>query len=352
MFEDMTYEKLMSKMLANVAGSVDKREGSVIWDALAPAAMELSELYKAMDEVLRQGFADTANREYLILRAQERGLEPHSATKAAAKAEINGEVAPGARFHCGGYNWQVEKELSDGSYLLRSEEAGSGPNQTLGRLTPLEYQEDLGSAEIVDIIEPGADEESTENFRARYFADLSAQSFGGNRADYIEKAGKIAGVGAAKVEAAYNGGGTVKLVIMDSAYGEPTEVLLEKVQNIFDPPESSGEGLGLAPIGHKVTVCGVCERAVDIGFSVELAAGYQWSEIEDNVYACIDEYLAELAKDWASSDRIVVRVSQLESRILEILGIADIADLTLDSVATNLVLESDEYPVRGDVSAE
>lgn len=352
MFEDMTYEKLMNDMLANVSGEVDKREGSVIWDALAPAALELSRLYQALEEVLQQGFADTAKREYLLLRALERGLEPHAATYAGAKAEMDSEVAIGSRFHCDGFNWQVEEKLADGSYLLRAEESGTAPNEVLGRLTPLEYQENLGSAEIVDIIEPGADEESTESFRARYFANLYEQSFGGNRADYIEKAGKIAGVGAVKVEAAYDGGGTVKLIIMDSAYGEPTEVLLERVQNIFDPPESSGEGYGLAPIGHKVTVCGAKERAVDISFAVEMNTGYQWSEVESYVSACIDEYLGELTKGWADSERIIVRISQLESRILDILGIADIGDLKLNGAGANLVLAADEFPLRGDVSAE
>lgn len=352
MYENMTYEKLLTDMLANVTNEVDKREGSVIWDALAPAAIELSRLYQALDEVLNQGFADTADREYLVLRALERGLEPHKATAAVAKAEIDGEVLQGARFHCGGYNWQVSEKVSDGVYLLVAEESGSAPNRTVGRLTPLEYQENLGSASIVDIVESGADEESTEAFRARYFADLSAQSFGGNKADYIDKAGKIAGVGAVKVESAYDGGGTVKLIIMDSGYGEPASVLTDKVQNIFDPPESSGDGLGLAPIGHKVTVCGAKSREVDISFTAEVASGYQWADIEDTVLACIDDYFAELTKKWSDEEKLIVRVSQLESRILDVLGIVDISGMKLDNVAANLTLSVDEFPIRGDVSAQ
>ena len=41
MFEVMTYEKIMERMLARVTNSLDKREGSVMWDALAPAVKGL-----------------------------------------------------------------------------------------------------------------------------------------------------------------------------------------------------------------------------------------------------------------------------------------------------------------------
>ena len=44
MFEVITYEKIMERMLARIPNNLDKREGSVIWDALAPAAMELESM--------------------------------------------------------------------------------------------------------------------------------------------------------------------------------------------------------------------------------------------------------------------------------------------------------------------
>lgn len=350
MFEQMTYEKLLADMLGEVNSRVDKREGSIIWDALAPAALELAKFYQALDEVLRQGFADTADREYLTLRARERGLTPHPATPAGALAEIKGEVAPGARFFGGGFNWTVERRLGENEYLLRAEEAGSAPNSALGRLTPLEYQENLISAEITDIVEPGADEESTEDLRARYMAALSEQSFGGNRADYIEKAGKIAGVGAVKVYPAFAGGGTVKLVVIDSEFRAPSAALIEKVQNIFDPPENSGLGLGLAPIGHKVTVCGAEARPVEVSVNLVLAAGYQLANVREAVSACVDGYFAELTRSWASEQQTILRISQLEARLLQLPGVLDLSELEFDGEAANLQLLSAEFPVRGDLN--
>ena len=37
-----TYEQILQRMLARVPGDIDKREGSIIYDALAPAAVEIS----------------------------------------------------------------------------------------------------------------------------------------------------------------------------------------------------------------------------------------------------------------------------------------------------------------------
>ncbi|MCY9219108.1 phage portal protein, partial [Bacillus haynesii] len=38
MFEDQTFDEIMERMLDRVPADIDKRENSVIWNALAPAA--------------------------------------------------------------------------------------------------------------------------------------------------------------------------------------------------------------------------------------------------------------------------------------------------------------------------
>lgn len=347
MFEQMTYEKIMADMLAEVNSEVDKREGSIIWDALAPAALELSRLYAALDEVLNEGFADTAGREYLILRANERGLIPFPATYALGLAEIDGVADAGARFGIGEFCWTVEKMQSEDRYLLRCETAGSAPNSTLGRLIPLEYMPEVNKAELVDVIEPGEDEETTESLRARYLKGLSEQSFGGNAADYIAKALLIPGVAAAKVYAAWQGGGTVKLTVQNQQFGVPDAALIERVQNLFDPPEDAGLGLGLAPIGHVVTVTGVAACAVNLSADVAVAEDLDWESLLPAVLAAVDEYLMELAKGWADNKQVIVRASQLEARILAVDGIVDLQNLRLNGAAGNLRLGEDEIPVRG-----
>ena len=65
MYENMTSERLESRMLGRIPETLDKREGSIIFDATAPAAIELAEAYIMARVILRQTFATTADRPYL-----------------------------------------------------------------------------------------------------------------------------------------------------------------------------------------------------------------------------------------------------------------------------------------------
>ena len=51
MFE-VDYEDILQRMLDRVPDSIDKRQGSIIYDALAPAAAELTQAYIYVDFVV------------------------------------------------------------------------------------------------------------------------------------------------------------------------------------------------------------------------------------------------------------------------------------------------------------
>ena len=78
-----------------------------------------------------------------------------------------------------------------------------------------------------------------------------SQAFGGNIADYKNKVELLPGVGAVKVFPVWNGGGTVKIVLVDSEWSVPSSELVEEVQEAIDPVGTQGTGVGLAPIGHR-----------------------------------------------------------------------------------------------------
>ena len=116
-YENMTFDNILNNLLDRVPDSFDKREGSIIYDALAPAAVELANLYIELDNVLNETFADTASRYYLIKRAKERGLSPEQATYAILRAEFTPtdlEIEIGARFNGDDLNYKViEKKNGD-----------------------------------------------------------------------------------------------------------------------------------------------------------------------------------------------------------------------------------------------
>lgn len=349
MYEANTYDAILERMLEQIPDSIDKREGSIIFDALAPVAVELAQTYIEMDVILNEAFADTASREYLIKRAAERGLAPSSATYTVAKGEFNIDIAVGDRFSCGDYNYAASEKISTGIWKLTCETPGSTPNGNLGMLIPIDYIDGLTTAALTEILIPGEDEEETEDFRSRYFATLSTKSFGGNKADYIEKVNAVSGVGGVKVYPVWNGGGTVKLVIINSDYGKATTTLIDTVQTMVDPTINKGGGDGLAPIGHIVTVETVTEIKVNLTFNITYQEGYSFHEVESYITGVIDNYFLELCKTWDDNDSLIIRISQLESRLLNVTGVVDVTGTTINGEASNLVLTADAIPVRGTV---
>ena len=105
-YEEMTYERIMSRCLARVPGTVDKREGSIIYDAIAPAAAELAILYSTLSTEMDRAFPDTAADVDLTNKAKERGVFRLPASAAVRKGVFKGtsgymDIPIGSRFSVG-----------------------------------------------------------------------------------------------------------------------------------------------------------------------------------------------------------------------------------------------------------
>lgn len=351
MYESVSYENILRRMLDKVSSDLDKREGSVIYTALAPAAAELAIMYIEIDQVLKEIFADTADREFLIRRAAERGIIPKAASYAELKARFNMEIPIGSRFSQNLINYKAIEKLGDFEYRMRCETIGTSGNANLGRLIPIEYIKGLTFAELTELLVPGEEEEETERFRKRYFDSLKSQAYGGNIADYKEKVSAISGVGGVKVFPAWNGGGTVKLVIVDSSFHAPSLDLIESVQEQIDPITDQGKGYGIAPIGHKVSVVGAQAEVVSITAKITYQTGYDSSKCKDFIEKTMDEYFEELNHSWQELDNIIVRISRIESRLLDVEGVLDVMDTKINGVNGNYVIPSEKIALRGDVDA-
>lgn len=336
-------------MLDRVPNKYDKRQGGVIWNALAPAAAELAQMYIELKYIENRTYADTATGEDLTRRAAERGIIRHPATKAILKGEFNIDVPIGSRFSLDMLNYIVIEKISDGIFKLECETPGSEGNQQFGTLIPIDYIEGLTSAELTELLIPGEDEEDTESLRERYFDSLESQAFGGNIADYKKKTNELNGVGGVKVYPVWNGGGTVKLVIIDSNYNKPSQDLIDYVQNEIDPIGHQGEGVGIAPIDHIVTVEGVTERTINIETNITFQEGYTWADVEPSFRTAINDYFHELKKTWQDEENLVIRISYIETRALNLPGVLDIQNTKINGIAENLVLADVEIPVLGEV---
>lgn len=361
MYENQTVETILKRMLGNVPSDVDKREGSIVYDASKPVSIEVMMLYVALDYFIKNTFGDTADRGSLIERAKERGLKPKEATRAKVKASFTPssvEVPIGSTFSYDELNYEVAEKADSGIYYLYCETTGIVGNKSAGKIIPNDYIKGLQTAELTEVTIPGDDEEETETFRARYLASFDSQAYGGNIPDYKGKVNAHAGVGGCKVYPVWKGGGTVKVAFMTSEFKPPTAEFVQEMQSYVDPIPNQGEGLGTAPVGHTVTVVGAENSKVAIKLSV--VADTDISNYQTQIEAVIDEYFLELNKGWQSTKidslkgiinrGITIRTSQIESRILAIAGITDVSHTELNGVEENLELGVDQLAVRGEIT--
>lgn len=399
MFKDITYERLVERMLARVKNDVDKREGAIVYDAVAPSAAEFAVLYTLLTGEMDRAFPDTATGIDLTNKAKERSVFRQPATAAVRTGTFTGEngnmdIPIGSRFSGGTVNYRATQKIRRGVYQMTCEEPGAIGNAYFGNLIPIDYISGLASATLGEILIPGEDEEDDETLRARYMESLRSTAFGGNVAQYKEQIKLIPGVGLVKVFPAFAGGykpadlnvpaafstwfasasipadvkawlstvsaaigagavtvggGTVKCVLVDSEGDVPSETLVNDVQTAIDPEVNHGEGLGLAPIGHRVQIEAATGTTVDVSFSLVFDTGTDWGLITANAKTAIENYFGELIANWENTDHLIVRISQIESRILDIPGVLDITGTTINGKAENLALADVAIPVLGEV---
>lgn len=345
--DEMTFDYIMNRMLESVPDTVDKREGSIIYDALSPAAAELAKCYMELDVVMDETFVDTASLQYLMLRCKERGVAIQGETAAVIEGVFTPssvELTAGLRFNCDEVNYTITEKISAGHYKLEAETLGTVGNKYTGLLLPIQTVNGLETAQIAAVLIPAEDGDTTDTLREKYYASIDGEAFGGNVADYREKVNAITGVGGVKVYPVWNGGGTVKLTVIASDYTAPSSELISKVQTAIDPEQNHGEGMGLAPIGHTVTVTGAKYADLTITANVTFAAGWNWENGKSQLVSAANAYLDELCKAWADSETTVVRISQIETHLLTADCVVDVDGTTVNGDTKNIELAADEIP--------
>lgn len=361
-FDDNTFENVLERNLDRIPDEFDKREGSVIYDAIAPMAIEISLLYSYLDFLFKNAFGDTANRYWLIERAKERGIEPYKASKAVIIGRFDAKLNIGDRFFIDDIYYTVSKLQKEERelffYELICNEEGSIGNIEGGKLTPTRTIRNLNLAEIYKLAILGEDEEDTEDFRERYFETIKSIAYGGNIDDYRKKVKAIDGVGLVKVIPVWNGGGTVKLIITDSEFKEPTSELISKVQEIIDPIPFHQKGVGVAPIGHYVTVVGAKSKKINITCEILKSRDSNLEEIKREIEKDVEEYFKTQRKKWATYEKVDsniyvendIRLAKITSIVLNVADVIDYETIKFTDTDKKIFgLSEEELPVLGDV---
>ena len=376
--EQYTYKYLMSQALSFVDDSLDKREGSIIYDALAPACYVLADYYMQLYQVVKNSFAVTATGEWLDQRVKESGITRREATAAVKRADFTDDAGQAAVVRIG-TRWSTVSSTNPikyrvtaqyeqngapvaGAYELTCETLGTIGQEYTGPIIPVDFVQGVATATMSTTLIPGRDAETDDELRERYFDEMSAKAFGGNISDYRNKTREIIGVGDLQIYPVWNGGGTVKLSIVDTTFRAASNEFVQEVQKLIDPVNASGvqgDGLGIAPIDHKVTVVAPEEVTVNITASIVLQVPYEVGQVQPAVEQAIEAYMVELRHDWATPNEfneyaLSVYASRITAAIVGVPGISNVTNVRLNGTAADITLQQtgqkQQIPVKGTVT--
>lgn len=361
--ENNDFEDILERLLANVSDDLDKRQGSIIYDALAPAAAELAQCYIALDVFTDQTYLLNAVGENLDNRVVDYGLTRNKATLSQVIIETYDttnqliDVDIGSRFSTpnefGGYNYKILSKLETGKFIAECETAGSVGNEYIGELLPLVSINNLGIAKITSNYKPGEDEESDDDLRQRAVDKINQESFAGNKSSYQEFVNGLDGVEKCKIFPVWNGGGTVKVAIVSANNTLPSAEFINQVQEKLDPIQNQGQGIGIAPIGHTVTVEAPTQLDVNISAGLTLETGYNVEQLKTSIESEISKYIEEVQAEWEEENTLIIYTSKLIASILSISQVKNVSNLTINGQSTDLEIAINgtdvQFPILNEV---
>ncbi|MBX4146293.1 baseplate J/gp47 family protein [Paenibacillus lautus] len=372
---DQTEENIMNRMLNKVPSDIDKSEGSFIWDAQAPVAFMLSEAALWAQELLRRGFASTVASDHpdirsaeLDLRTAEHGITRREAVASSGSVAFTGK--PGTTVPAGTYvatpadegsgESSVEyvttsgvtlSDLGTGTAPIRAVEPGSNGNVPAGVIQLM--MTSISGVTSVTNPEPtrsGTDTESDQSLLERFYAKVRSQGTSGNKAQYMQWANEIAGVGGVEVAPLWKGPGTVGLYLIDTDKRAASQDIVDAVQQYIDPSQD-GQGEGVAPAGPVITVMPAAEVAIDI--SVKVQRTQELPSTMDEIRKLIEDgvrtYIQQIAFNRKDP---LVRYTRIAAVLLDIPIIVDYSDLTINghTEQQNIEIGSGQVAVLGTVS--
>lgn len=339
-YRENTFEGIKTRMLELVDSDVDKREGSLIYNAVAAVASELEQCYIAIQTILDDVDPATASMDGLTLLGTAFGLVPKQATYAKIRAEFT--FLAGYEPMMTGYSftspinkltYTVGEPINDSTtvYAAYCDTVGTVGNISTAVLLPTSEIEGLASAKCTALEEAATEEETLSEFRQRYYNALRTKPFAGNIDYYKQVVGELDNVGGVQVHPCWNGGGTVNVCVISKSGGIFEYKDLQKFQNAVDPTHSDpriATGSGLAPIDHDVTVS--TPEIAWVNVSLKMEGDYATKD----VYTAVLAYFTALKEDWSNPDdygeyHTTVYRSQIISRVMNVSGVTNVSECLL-----------------------
>ncbi|WP_128893628.1 baseplate J/gp47 family protein [Longirhabdus pacifica] len=343
-FEGKTKDQILQSMIDESSSEINTEQGSVTYDLLSPAALELAQSYVQMERALELGFAETTYGQYLTWRCNEMGVFRKKAT--AAKGLVTFIVQQENSIKDGVIPEYTQVATENGLYYTVKYESNNGRQ---GKLVPvydnknnIKYYEtellviadedsygsqgNVEPGEIVRVVDDlsgvskientaaltgGVDEESDEELLERYLETVRNPATSGNKHHYKKWAREVEGVADAQVyplvgldvngEIDYDkvkeGNVTVVVVENDMFSYDPENDICNHVQNVDVEQMEQDMKENKIPIGAKLHVAHAKHKLIDIDIDeliIEDDSIKTKEDYEAEIRELIDVYLSNL----------------------------------------------------------
>lgn len=336
--------EILEEMLNEMPDEYEKSKGYFLWDIFKAIAISIKNILSKITVVAKK--LDINNLEGIELEkfiTQRTGIERKKATYSNCTITVkgNGNIKVGDLFETEGLiqfksteDKLIEEIGTINAQCVFSGKIGNVSANSIKKI-PITIQ-GINSCTNLESAIGGYDAENDADLKNRYFERLREPATSGNIYHYKRWAKEVNGVGDAKVIPLWNGNNTVKTVIINDERLPADEELINKVQQHIDP-DITGEGKGEAPIGAFCTVSSADAKNINISVRAIFSKNSDKEQIKNKVIENIKLYLKEIA-----FIKNTLSYAIIGSKILDIEGVIDYSQLTINNNTINIECEEDE----------
>ena len=360
MYENLTVEDIKSRILERITTNLQTREGSYTNDVISAAA-EIAEVYHSMDALLPAFYLDETSGTYIDRQAAVVGITRKAGTKAACSITFTGtngaQVPGGTPFYTAAglaFTLRETVTVADGTAAgtLEASEVGDLYNISAGEITQTLKNYSGITGYTNGEASGGTDPESDASLLSRYLDRMRRTATSGNPYHYQQWANSVAGVGASRVIAKWDGPGTVKVILADPNMEPAAEETVEACGAYIEEQRPVGAAVTVVAaeaqelsVSATVTIDGTTTReAVQTAFTEALGAYFR-SLVTTAFAQNLDGQLDTLAEE-----TYTVSYNRISAILLTIPGVVDHTALLVSGGTQNVSVAADAVPVLTEVT--